>query len=106
MSAVLVVIPLLPLVAVFLSLLPLGKRFAPAVTVTAGALAFVLAVGEALRVVAKHKVVAVPGWVELDGLSATLLLLVTFLSATAALFSWGYLSAHGHQPSRVRSYCA
>jgi hydrogenase-4 component F len=104
-SLILILIPLLPFTAVLLSLLPLGKRFAPAVTLVAATAVFLLAIAEALRVVAKHKVVAIRGWVELDGLSATLLLLVTFLSATAALFSWGYIAAHGHEARRIRSYC-
>lgn len=106
MSLVLILIPLLPFAAVLLSLLPLGRRFALAVTLIAETGAFALAVGEALRVVAEQRVVAIAGWVELDGLSATLLLLVTFLSGTAALFSWGYIAAHEDEPRRIRSYCA
>lgn len=105
MNVILILIPLLPFAAVLLSLLPLGKRFAPAITLIAATTVFIFAIVEALRVVAKHKVVAIRGWVELDGLSATLLLLVTFLSATAALFSWGYIAAHEHEPRRIRSYC-
>jgi hydrogenase-4 component F len=105
-SWILLVIPLLPLTAVFLSFLPLGKSFGPAITILAGVLAFGLAIAEALAVVAQHKVIAILGWVELDGLSATLLLLVTFLSSTAALFSWGYIGAHNQELDRVRSYCA
>jgi hydrogenase-4 component F len=104
-NVILILIPLLPFAAVLLSLLPLGKRFAPAITLIAATTVFIFAIVEALRVVAKHKVVAIRGWVELDGLSATLLLLVTFLSATAALFSWGYIAAHEHEPRRIRSYC-
>jgi hydrogenase-4 component F len=104
-SFVLILIPLLPVAAVSLSLMPLGKRFAPAVMLAAATLTFFLAIAEALRVVVDHRVVAVSGWVELDGLSATLLLLVTFLSATAALFSWGYISAHWQESNRIRSYC-
>ena len=101
MNLVLILIPLLPFIAVLLSLLPMGKRFAPAVTLIASATVLALAIGEALQVVAKHRVLAIRGWVELDGLSATLLLLVAFLSATAALFSWGYIAAHEHEPHRI-----
>ena len=104
MNLVLILIPLLPFIAVLLSLLPMGKRFAPAVTLIASTTVLALAIGEALQVVAKHRVLAISGWVELDGLSATLLLLVAFLSATAALFSWGYVAAHEHEPRRIRSY--
>jgi hydrogenase-4 component F len=105
LSLLLIPIPLLPFAAVLLSLLPLGKRFAPAVTLIAGIAAFALAIPDALRVVSEHRVVGIPGWLELDGLSAILLLLVTFLSATAALFSWGYLAAHGTELPRIRFYC-
>jgi hydrogenase-4 component F len=102
----LILIPLLPLVAVLLSLLPLGKRFAPAVTIAAAVASLVLAIDSALRVVEAGKVSAIAGWVELDGFSATLLLLVTFVSATAALFSWGYVAVHESEAPRIRSYCA
>lgn len=102
----LLLIPLLSLAAVLLSLLPLGKRFAPAVTLLAALAAFGLTVAGALRVVANQRIVALPGWVELDGLGALLLLLITFLNATAALFSWGYIGAHEHEPRRLRSYYA
>jgi hydrogenase-4 component F len=102
----LIAVPLIPLAAVLLSLLPLGKRFAPAVTLAAAVAAFALAIADALRVVAESKVVAVPGWVELDGLGAAVVLLATLVGATAALFSWGYIAAHEHEPRRVRSYWA
>jgi hydrogenase-4 component F len=106
MSIILILIPLLSFVAVLLSLLPLGKRFAPAITLMAGIGAFLLALLAVSQVVTAHRVIAIPGWVELDGLSGVLLLLVAFLNATAALFSWGYLGAHVHQLHRIRSYCA
>jgi hydrogenase-4 component F len=105
-SSVLFLIPLLSFAAVLLSLLPLGQRFAPAVTLIAGVSAFLLALLAEGRVVIEHRLIAIPGWVELDGLSAVLLLLVAFLNATAALFSWGYLGAHVDQASRIRSYFA
>lgn len=106
MNWILILIPLLPLLAVFLSLLSLRQPFAPVITVLAGFLAFLLAIIGAVNVIAAHRLIAIAGWVELDGLSATLLLLVTFLSATAALFSWGYVSAHYLEQRRIRSYWA
>ena len=102
----LILIPLLPLAAVLLSLLPLGKRFAPAVTLLAAIGSFALTVVGALRVGTEREVVAIAGWVQLDGFSATLLLVVTFLSVTAALFSWGYIVVHEHEAQRIRSYFA
>jgi hydrogenase-4 component F len=101
----LLAIPLLPLLAALASLVPRGRRAAPAVTLAAGTLALVLAVGASAHVVAVHRVVAIAGWVELDGFGAMLLLLTTFVGATAALYSWGYLAAHGYEARRIRSYC-
>jgi hydrogenase-4 component F len=106
MSLVLIVIPLLSVVAVLLSLLPLGRRFTLGVTLGAGVGAFLLSLLAVSRVVVEQRMIAISGWVELDGLSAVLLLLVSFLNATAALFSWGYVGAHVEQLRRVRSYCA
>lgn len=106
MAVTLILIPLLPLAAALLSPLPLGRSFAPGVTLAAAAAALVLAAWSAARVLAVREVVAVPGWVALDGLGATLLLLVTFVSLTAALFSWGYVSDHVPVLVRARSYYA
>jgi hydrogenase-4 component F len=102
----LILIPALPLAAVLLSLLPLGKRVAPAATLLAAIGAFVLTVISALDVAAHRDVIAIAGWVQLDGFGATILLVVTFLSVTAALFSWGYVGAHAYDVLRVRSYFA
>lgn len=102
----LILIPLLPLAAMLLSLLPLGKRFPAAVTLFAAIVSLALTIGSALRVASERELVAIAGWVQLDGFGATLLLLVTFLSATAALFSWGYIALHEHDVRRVRSYFA
>ncbi|HEY6321780.1 MAG TPA: proton-conducting transporter membrane subunit [Thermoanaerobaculia bacterium] len=101
-----VLVPLLPLAAALLSLLPLGRRFAPSVTVAAAAAALALGAGDALRVAVARRLIVIAGWVELDGSGALLLLLVTFVSATAALFSWGYVARHEADARRVRLYCA
>ena len=102
---ILVIIPLLPLAATLLSTVRAGRRFAPAVTLLAAVAALILATNQALRVVSQHIVAPIPGWVELDGLSALLLLLVTFVGAMAALFSWGYIGAHEARVDRIRAYC-
>jgi hydrogenase-4 component F len=102
----LILIRLIPFSAVLLSLVPLGKRFAPAVTLIASLAALALAVCSLTSVLAHQKVVAIAGWVELDGLGAILLLLITFVGATAALFSLGYIAAHESEARRVGAYCA
>jgi hydrogenase-4 component F len=100
----LILVPLIPLAAVLLSLLPLGKRVTPAVTLIASVVAFAVAINSTLSVLSGEKITAIAAWVELDGLGATLLLLVTFVSAAAALFSWGYIDAHESEGRRIRSY--
>lgn len=103
-GASLIAIPALPLAAALLSQLHLGKRFAPTVTVIAAALSLILAGAGGMQVLARHEVIAIPGWVALDGFGAVLLLLTTFVSSTAALYSWGYIFAHEHTARRIRSY--
>ena len=99
----LLLVPLLPLAAALLSLLPV-RRLAPAVTLAAGAAALLVAAGNAVRVAAEARVVAIAGWVELDGFGALLLLLSTFVAVTAALFSWGYVARHESREARARRY--
>ena len=99
-------VPLLPLAAVALSLLPLGKRFAPTLTIVATLAALGLTVASAATVRTTHELVAVPGWVTLDGFAAILLLAVAVVSLTAALFSYGYIAVHDQEPARIRSYYA
>ncbi|MGH7670459.1 MAG: proton-conducting transporter membrane subunit [Gemmatimonadaceae bacterium] len=101
----LLLVPLIPLLAVALSAVAPGRRGAPSVTLASGLAVLVLAGVDALRVVAAGSLTGIPGWMGLDGLGAVVLLLVAFVSATAALSSWGYLAAHGYDPRRVRRYC-
>jgi hydrogenase-4 component F len=101
----LLLIPLIPLAAALLSLAPLNKRFGPAVTLTGSIGALIITLNRSLAVLADHKVTAIKDWVELDGFGAMLLLLVTFVGALAALFSWGYIRAHESEARRIRSYC-
>ncbi|MGO9016100.1 MAG: proton-conducting transporter membrane subunit [Dissulfurispiraceae bacterium] len=100
----LLVILALPLTAMALSWIPLGRRFAPSVTLLAAAAAFVLAIVAGLQTAAGNPVVAITNWVALDGFSALILLLVTWAGATAALFSWGYMGKSGHSDKRLRLY--
>jgi hydrogenase-4 component F len=102
----LILVLLLPLVATVLSLLPLGKRLAAIVTLISAITIFVLAVRMSLQVAMGKPVIALAHWIELDGLSALVLLLVTLVGATAALFSWGYIFAHEQEARRIRFYFA
>ncbi|HUI06837.1 MAG TPA: proton-conducting transporter membrane subunit [Verrucomicrobiae bacterium] len=100
----LLVILALPLVAMALCWIPLGRSFAPSVTLLAAASAFVLAISAGLQTAAGNPVVAIPHWAALDGFSALILLLVTLAGATSALFSWGYMERSARSDKRLRLY--
>ncbi len=102
----LILVPLLPMTAVLLSLLPLKKHFAPVVTLLTQIAIFGMALSLALQVSRGRTVIGLANWLELDGLSALVLLLVTFVALTAALFSWGYILAHEKVARRIRFYYA
>jgi hydrogenase-4 component F len=97
------VILVLPLVAALISWIPLGRRVAPAVTLSASVAALILAGRAALKVASGAPVSAVSDWVELDGLGALILGLVATVGTTAALFSWGYI-AREEDAGHLRRY--
>lgn len=103
-SLSLLLIPILPLVASVLSQLRLGKRFAAIVTLVAAVVSLGLTAAVTSRVLDGGEIIAIARWVSLDGFGTMLLLLVTFVNSTAALFSWGYIFAHEHEERRIRSY--
>jgi hydrogenase-4 component F len=83
---------IVPLLASGFALLPAGRRFAAPVTISGSLLVLGLAGGVALEA-ARAGLVTAPGeWLTCDGLGALVLLLVAFVSFTAALFSWGYVA--------------
>lgn len=95
----------LPLLAALISWLSRGRRVAPAATLVACAIALFLASAAALQVAAGGPAIAIPNWVELDGLGALILLLVAAVATTAALFSWGYIAGERND-RRLRRYYA
>jgi hydrogenase-4 component F len=78
--------------AAVLSLLPLGKRFAPVVTVLGSLAVFLLSLRTALATAAGGELVAVQDWLSCNSFSALILLLVSFIGLAAAIFSWGYIA--------------
>ena len=60
---ILLAILAVPLVAALLSCLPLGRRTAPAVTLTACVAVLAMAIAAAMRVAAGSPVVAIANWV-------------------------------------------
>jgi hydrogenase-4 component F len=105
---ILLVIPLLPLAAAGLSAILTGRRTAAGITLAAAVAALAGAVDVARRVAGGAPVIAVPGWVACDGLSALVLALVAAVGAAAALFSWGYIDALARRDGRApeRGYYA
>ncbi|MEJ2672186.1 MAG: proton-conducting transporter membrane subunit [Deltaproteobacteria bacterium] len=89
----LLIILIICAVAAALSLIPLGKRFAPVVTLLASLVVFALAILAALANLRGGEVVAVRDWISCDSLSALILLLAAFVGLAAAIFSWGYINA-------------
>ena len=57
-----------------------------------------------LEVAAGRAFMVSPHWLGLDGLGALVLLLVAWVSALAALFSWGYLEHRAPEKNRRRIY--
>lgn len=96
---------LAPLAGAALSCVPDHRRAAPAATVICAFVTLALALRLALQVAAAGRVTAVAHWIEIDGLSAIIVLLVALVGTMAALFSAGYLE-RTLQPERLWMYYA
>jgi hydrogenase-4 component F len=106
-----IIILLLPLIATALVCLPFKKAWAAGVTVVASLAVLVLSARVAWLTSAGGSVtsdlkVGALKWINVDGLSALILVLIAFVGVTAAIFSVGYM-AHGHlKPGKIRLYYA
>jgi hydrogenase-4 component F len=102
----LIYILIINLLAAALSLLPVGRRFAPAVTILASLAVFLVALKTALAAVGGGMIIAVPDYLECDSFSALILLLVAFVGLNAAIFSWGYIATTvgGTDDRKIRRY--
>jgi len=96
----LLLIPLFPLLAAMFALLPLQGRAAAAATIVAALAAAAGAGRAALGGATGAPIVAVPGWIAADGLSALILALVAAVNVGAAIFSWGYVATR-FEPDRA-----
>ncbi len=105
---ILIVILVIPLLAAGLSLIPLGRRFAPAVTLIGAVTVLIASLNVALRVASENRVVMIENWMSCDGLSALVLLLIALVGVTATLFSWGYVEKinYGNGHEKLRYYYA
>jgi hydrogenase-4 component F len=98
-------IPLFPLAAALWCAVPRSNRAAPFVTFAASVVTLGLSLAALGAVRAVSELVVVRNWIALDALAGLLLVLIALVYATAALFSWGYLSDEQHG-RRVRLYHA
>ncbi|MGH9606426.1 MAG: proton-conducting transporter membrane subunit [Terracidiphilus sp.] len=87
----LIVSAFLPLLAAVLCWFRPLRSMAWVITVFCLAVSFAAAVVTSGQVLLSGRTVAIPGWLEADGLSALVLLLVTFVCTLAAIFAGGYM---------------
>jgi hydrogenase-4 component F len=99
----LIAILTLPLLAVVISWLRPTAKLGPAATLACSAATLIIALDVCRQVIAAHQVVAIEGWIAVDGLSALILALVAIVGFTATVFSLGYIRATtpGIQHSRI-----
>ncbi len=102
----LLAIPAIALVAALWCAIPHSGRAAPAITFIAATMVFALSAGVLWMLRLGATLSVARGWVETDPLGAFLLVLIAFVYMTAALYSWGYLSAEETTERRVRLYHA
>ncbi len=96
----------LPLLAAALSAALPARRAAQSVTVASSLAALALAAVVAMRIAAgAAEFSGAVGFLAADGLTALIVLLVAFVGATAAIYSWGYMErACANEPARLRIY--
>ncbi len=113
---ILLALLVVPLVAAGLSAAIPARRAAQTVTVLSSVTTLILASIVAMRVAAggvegtgatASPVIAIPGFLSADALSALITGLVAFVSAAAAIYSWGYMEhTCAQHPGRLRLYYA
>ena len=91
----------IPLVAALLCWLPPLRKFVWVVTLIANWMVLPLSVVVAAKVLEHGRVIGIPGWVEADAFGALVLVLVSFVTALASIFSGGYMRRREHDTSRL-----
>jgi len=103
----LIAVVFLPLLAAFLCWVPPFRRAAWLISVICLFLDLILALDVAAQVISHSRVIGIPRWIEADGLSALMLVLVSFVCAIAALFAGDYMRHGRGQKQRTWwFYCA
>ena len=91
----------IPVLAALLCCVRPVRRIAWGITVASTWIVFGLAIYICSEVIAGGRIVAIPGWFEADGLSALMLVLVSFVSALASVFAGGYMRHEQHSGARL-----
>jgi hydrogenase-4 component F len=91
----------LPLLAALLCFIGPLRKAAWILSVVCLSLDLALALAVARDVIIHGRVIGIPGWLEADGFSALMLVLVSFVGALAALFAGGYMRHNKEQAGRV-----
>jgi hydrogenase-4 component F len=97
----LIAILAIPLLAALLCWVRPLRHVAWGITVASTWTVFALAVYVSAEVIANRRVVGAPGWFEADGLSALMLVLVSFVLALASVFAGGYMRHGEHKGNRL-----
>ena len=103
----LIALLIIPLVASAAELLPWKSAQAPGrMTVIAGIVQFTLAAWVGSAVLRGHAVVGVGSWVSCNAFDAVMLLTITFVGLTSAIFSTGYIGSPAYRGPvlKVRRY--
>ena len=91
----------LPLLAALLCWIPPLRRAAWIISVVCLGSAFALSLVVAAEVISHSRVIGIPRWLEADGLSALVLVLVSFVTALAAIFARDYMRHDEEQSHRI-----
>lgn len=103
----LIAVVFLPLLAALLCWVPPFRRASWLISVICLFLDFAFALGVASEVISHSRVIGIPRWIEADGLSALMVVLVSFVCAIAALFAGDYmLHSKGQKHRTWWFYCA
>jgi hydrogenase-4 component F len=108
-NAVAVLLP--PLIAAALCAIPSRRPWVAGVTVASSLVVLALAANLAWQAAASGPMPAATAphwadWIHMDGLSALILLLIALVSATAAIYSVGYVAHGAPTPGKLRLYHA
>ena len=102
----LIVILALPILAATVSFVAPKRSLASVTTIASACAVFGLSLAAALSVSSSGTLIAVPGWISIDGLGALMLLLISFVGMVAAVFSIGHLDRARGGEHQIRHYYA